>query len=121
MNGEETDVNGADEAPNVNEADELNLNYQLIDFNDHGKLEHFVSKSANSEFRDLFSSTLPLGQNSLNAVYSDRNRYNVLAMKQLDRDTIFVAFENQVSSFRLFKVNIYYFGLDCHYEFSRIN
>lgn len=70
---------------------ELHLHYQLVDFNDHGKLEHFVAKSVNS---DLYDTLRPLGENGF--TYSDRNRRNVLAFKQLDRDTFFIAFENQV-------------------------
>lgn len=69
------------------------MHYQLVDFNDHGKLEHFVAKSVNS---DLYDTLRPLGENGLSQTYTDRNRRNVIALKQLDRDTFFIAFENEV-------------------------
>lgn len=76
--------------------DEVNFHFQFVDFNDHGKLEHFVAKSANY---DIYNTLKPLGHSKSSFNYSDRNRYNVVAIKQLDRDTIFIAFENQVNIF----------------------
>jgi hypothetical protein len=75
------------------ETEEVNLQYQLVDFNDHGKLEHFVAKSVNF---DLYDTLRPLGEDSSSFTYTDRNRRNVIALKQLDRDTFFIAFDNQV-------------------------
>lgn len=87
----DVDLEQSEEMPK--EADEVNLHFQLVDFNDHGKLEHFVAKSMNS---DLFDTLRPHVENNSNLTYTDRNRRNVIALKQLDRDTFFIAFENQV-------------------------
>jgi hypothetical protein len=73
----------------TNGEDELNLRYQLVDFNETGKLADLVNS-------DLYNTLRPLGETSCAQTYSDRHRRHVIEFKQLDRDTFFIAFENQV-------------------------
>ncbi|KAI6186457.1 Non-specific serine/threonine protein kinase [Aphelenchoides besseyi] len=72
---------------------ELCLEYRLVDFNDNGRLTDFVAKSMNA---DLFDTLKPLGAGSRNFAYNDRYKREIVNFKQLDRDTLFVAFEDRI-------------------------
>lgn len=64
----------------------------MIDFNDTGKLEDFLARSQNAE---LFDGTLrPLTGRVFN--WSNKQKIEVTAFRQIDRDTLFVAYENKV-------------------------
>uniref|UniRef100_A0A915ENN7 Mitogen-activated protein kinase kinase kinase kinase n=1 Tax=Ditylenchus dipsaci TaxID=166011 RepID=A0A915ENN7_9BILA len=68
------------------------LDFHLVDFNDTGKIEHFLARSENAA--DLFnSSTLRPYKGKL---VSGAHKLEVAAMKQLDRDTLFIAAGNRI-------------------------
>lgn len=75
-----------------NEESPTKLDLQMIDFNDTGKLEDFLARSQNAE---LFDGTLrPLTGRVFN--WSNKQKIEVTAFRQIDRDTLFVAYENKV-------------------------
>ncbi|KAI1720771.1 protein kinase domain-containing protein [Ditylenchus destructor] len=70
------------------------LDFHVVDFNDTGKIDHFLARSGDTA--DLFDLTTM--QPYKNKVFSwhGKERVEAVTMKQLDRDTLFVAFDNQI-------------------------
>lgn len=79
------------------------LDFHVVDFNDTGKIDHFLARSGDTA--DLFDLTTM--QPYKNKVFSwhGKERVEAVTMKQLDRDTLFVAFDNQVRSFAFLILN----------------
>ncbi|KAI6213404.1 Non-specific serine/threonine protein kinase [Aphelenchoides besseyi] len=84
-----------EENDHINETNELCLEYRLVDFNDNGRLTDFVAKSMNA---DLFDTLKPLGAGSRNFAYNDRYKREIVNFKQLDRDTLFIAFDDRITA-----------------------
>ena len=73
----------------------LHLEYRLVDFNDNRTLADFF---ANSEHSELYNTIKPWhGKSKRQTEYVDRAKREVIAFKQLDRETFFIAFEHRVS------------------------
>ncbi|CAD5224668.1 unnamed protein product [Bursaphelenchus okinawaensis] len=68
------------------------FSFKFADFNDNGRLEDFVSKGWNADF---YETLRPLGTTKT-LTLSERNKCDVVAFKQLDRDTYFLAIGNQI-------------------------
>lgn len=97
-------INNNDEANDVtltpnssveqeNKDKELQHSFRFVDFNDNGRLEDHVAKSWNADLYETLKPSRSAKTLTLNA--KDKNR--VVAFKQLDRDTFFIAIDNQVN------------------------
>ncbi|CAD5231812.1 unnamed protein product [Bursaphelenchus xylophilus] len=78
--------------PESSSDDVQQFTFKFTDFNDNGRLEDFVAKSWNADFYETLK---PLGSNKT-LTLSEQNKCNVVSFKQLDRDTFFLAIDNQI-------------------------
>lgn len=73
------------------EADKLD--FHTVSFDDVGKLEDFLVQSRNTGFCDV--DTLKPYSNKV-VSWESKTKLDVMAMKQLDRDTIMLCYDNKV-------------------------
>lgn len=72
-----------------------NLRLYFVDFNDTGKLEHFLARLSTSNMFDTDTNTM-LRNNPFS--WQSKDRLDVVCLKQLDRETLFLAYEDKVNS-----------------------
>jgi hypothetical protein len=75
------------------------LDFQLVDFNEVtvGRIEHFLAQGHNAaELFDSAATLRPLREKLLPCRWSQRTKLPVVAMRQLDRDTVFIAYNRRV-------------------------
>lgn len=78
----------------IREAKKQKFNLQFVDFNDTGKMEHFLSRTGTNSLAETLLFESPT--ETIRPSWYNKQRLEVVAMKQLDRDTLFIAFEDQV-------------------------
>lgn len=72
------------------------LDFHTVSFDDVGKLEDFMVQSRNTGLCDA-DTLKPFSRKVVE--WEKKTKYDVTAMKQLDRETIMLAFDNKVYFF----------------------